>query len=295
MKKRWLALIVLVGLLLAIPASATVVPEVWTEHTIEDNFAAARYVYATDVDGDGDVDVVGAAAGANDIAWWENDGSGNFTGRNIDPLFYGAWSVYATDVDGDTHVDVLGAAYTDDEITWWENDGTPGDGGWVAHVITDTFDGVNSVYATDVDGDTDVDILGAAMVASDITWWENDGSQNFTAHTIEGDFAGATLVYATDVDGDGDVDVLGAAYSAGDIIWWENEPSGNPPPADPISWTPHTIRDDFTWAECVYTADVDSDGDVDILGASSGLNDITWWENMTQRVFLPLVLKNYGP
>ena len=29
-------------------------------------------VYATDVDNDGDVDVLGAASGADDIAWWEN-------------------------------------------------------------------------------------------------------------------------------------------------------------------------------------------------------------------------------
>jgi len=48
-------------------------------------------------------------------------------------------------------------------------------------------------------------------VAGDITWWENDGSQNFTEHPIAGSFTGARSVYAIDVDGDSDIDVLGAA------------------------------------------------------------------------------------
>jgi len=44
------------------------------------------------------------------------------------------------------------------------------------HTIADNFYGAYSMYATDVDGDEDVDVLGAAYLANDITWWENDGS-----------------------------------------------------------------------------------------------------------------------
>ena len=58
--------------------------------------------------------------------------------------------------------------------------------------LTATFDGAHSVYATDMDGDGDMDVLGAACFADDITWWENDGSESFTRHTIDGDFDGAS-------------------------------------------------------------------------------------------------------
>ena len=34
----------------------------WTEHTIDGSFDATRSVYAVDVDGDGDMDVLGAAS-----------------------------------------------------------------------------------------------------------------------------------------------------------------------------------------------------------------------------------------
>jgi len=55
----------------------------FTEHTITDSFDGARSVYATDVDGDGDVDVLGAAYSDDEIAWWENTGRGAVV--EIDP------------------------------------------------------------------------------------------------------------------------------------------------------------------------------------------------------------------
>ncbi len=73
-------------------------------------------MFAADVDGDGDTDVLGAAAIADDIAWWENtagDGTA-WTEHTVDGAFDGGYSVYATDLDGDGDTDVLAAAFTDD-------------------------------------------------------------------------------------------------------------------------------------------------------------------------------------
>jgi hypothetical protein len=75
-------------------------------------------------------------------------------------------------VDGDGDTDVLGAAVYDDDITWWENaDGTGTM--WTGHSIAANFNGARSVYATDVDGDSDIDVLGAAGFPQNIAWWEN--------------------------------------------------------------------------------------------------------------------------
>ena len=246
------------------------------EHIVDGDFNGARSVYAADVDGDGDTDVLGAAEWANDIAWWENtDGTGTvWTEHTVDGDFDGAECVYAADVDGDGDTDVLGAAYYADDITWWEN--TDGTGTtWTEHTVDGDFNGARSVYATDVDGDGDTDVLGAAQYANDLTWWENTNGTGtvWAEHTVDGDFTAAWSVYATDVDGDGDTDVLGAAAGADDITWWEN--------ADGIgtTWMEHTVDGDFDGAECVYAADVDGDGDTDVLGAAYYADDITWWEN----------------
>jgi hypothetical protein len=248
--------------------TATPTPPTFIEHTIDDNFDGPRSVYATDVDGDGDVDVLGAAWASDDIAWWQNDGSENFTKRTIDDSFDGARAVYAADVDGDGDVDVIGAAWFADDVTWWQNDGNEN---FTKRTIDDNFDGAFSVHVTDVDGDGDVDVVGAAWHADDITWWENDGSGNFTKHTIADNFDGAISVYATDVDGDGDVDVLGAAQEADDIAWWENGGNEN--------FAKHTIADNFDGVISMYATDVDGDGDMDVLGAAINADDITWWEN----------------
>ena len=247
----------------------------FTKHVIADNFNYAQSVYATDLDGDGDVDVLGAAIYAGDIAWWENDGAENFTEHIIAADFTDAYSVYATDVDGDGDVDVLGAAGAVDDITWWENDGAES---FTQHTIDGSFDGARSVYATDVDGDGDIDVLGAAWLADDIAWWENDGDENFTKHTIDTFFDGANAVYAIDVDGDGDMDVLGAAGWHDDITWWENDGDQN--------FTEHTIAADFNGACSVYAIDLDGDGDVDVLGTATYDSDITWWENDGSQNFI---------
>ena len=86
--------------------------------------------------------------------------------------FDGAESVYAADVDGDGDVDVLGAAWADGEITWWENLGTTPPT-WAEHTIRRDFNGACDVHATDLDGDGDTDVLGAANFENHIIWWEN--------------------------------------------------------------------------------------------------------------------------
>ena len=42
------------------------------------------------------------------------------------------------------------------------------------HNIADDFDGATDIHAADIDGDGDMDVLGTAAVADDITWWESD-------------------------------------------------------------------------------------------------------------------------
>ena len=73
-------------------------------------------MFAADVDGDGDMDVLSASAGGNKIAWYENGGSGNFTTHTISTVADGPYSVFAADVDGDGDMDVLSASRNDDKI-----------------------------------------------------------------------------------------------------------------------------------------------------------------------------------
>ena len=67
-----------------------------------------------------------------------------------------------------------------------------------------------SVFAIDVDGDGDVDVLSASWHDDTIAWYENGA--DWARHVIATAADGAESVFAADVDGDGDVDALSASY-----------------------------------------------------------------------------------
>lgn len=263
----------------------------FTENTIAANYNGAADVYAVDLDGDGDMDILGAANKANDITWWENDGSENFTKVTIDGNFNGARAVHAADVDGDGDLDVLGAAETAQDIAWWENDGTPSNSNWTENTVVGNFAGAVNVIGTDIDGDGDIDVLGLAWgITDDVAWWQNtagDGSA-WTKHTIDNNFQDAPGLYATDLDGDGDIDVLGAAPTPNDITWWEND--GTPGNG---GWTENCVDCGFNGVKAVYATDIDGDGDVDVLGAGTGSAKLAWFENNGSETFTKHVIATF--
>jgi len=251
----------------------------WLEHTIDGNFNGVDALCAIDIDGDGDIDVVGAGYDGNSIGWFENtmgDGS-SWTTHIVDASFGQAHHVYAADVDGDGDADIIGAAFADDDLTWWEN--INGDGGaWTEHILNGDFDGARAVYAADVDGDGDMDILGIASNLNDITWWENVSGDFsiYTEHPIDDNFIAAFSVYAADLDGDGDMDVLGgSATPFSEVAWWENDGI----PADG-GWIKHTLKTQFQYVASVNAADLDGDGDLDVLATAHDNGRVTWWENV---------------
>jgi uncharacterized protein (AIM24 family) len=183
----------------------------------------AYSVFATDLDGDGDADVLSASTGDDKVAWYENLGGGTFGAQQVITTAADyAHSVYATDLDGDGDADVLSASVDDNKIAWYENLGTGAFG--TQQVITTAASGAWSVYATDLDGDGDADVLSASSLDGKIAWYENLGGGAFGAsQVITTTAVAARSVYATDLDGDGDADVLSASSSDDKIAWYENQ------------------------------------------------------------------------
>ena len=243
------------------------------------NFDDATGVYAADLDGDGDNDVLGAAFLADDVTWWENvngDGSA-WIEHTIAENFDGANSVHAADVDHDDDIDVLATSQETNDILWWEN--TNGDGSaWTEHTIAADFDGAILLHAVDIDGDDDCDVAAAGCYVDAIAWWENtngDGTA-WLEHPVSGtgNFNKAMGVYVECVDNDDAYpDILGAARLGDEIAWWENTNG------DGTAWTKRTIGASFSRAHSVHAADLDGDLDVDVVGAAETADEIAWWEN----------------
>jgi uncharacterized repeat protein (TIGR01451 family) len=237
---------------------------------------SARCVYSSDIDGDGDMDVLSASYLDDKIAWYENtDGNGNFGPQIIisTNAVY-ARSVYSCDIDGDGDMDVLSASSGDNKIAWYEN--TDGNGTFsTEQIITTLALGTVSVYACDIDGDEDLDVLTTSPDNNKVTWYENiNGDGNFSTEIIiTNNLIGANSVYSCDIDGDGDMDVLSASYTDDKIAWYENtDGDGN------FSIN-HTVSTSALDARAVYSCDADNDGDMDVFVASS-LESIIWYENI---------------
>jgi len=134
----------------------------------------AEHVHSADIDGDGDMDVLLGSGGSINVSWFENtDGSGTFgTQQVISTAADVAHYVYAADLDGDSDLDVLSASYGDDKIAWYENMDGSGTFG-IQQVISTAADGAYCVYAADLDGDSDLDVLSASRSDNKVAWYEN--------------------------------------------------------------------------------------------------------------------------
>jgi len=238
-----------------------------TARQVSSGIGRPSAIVAEDLDGDGDREVVAASAGINcRLVWYDNtDGAGTF-GAEINPTTAGgASSLHAADVNGDGALDVLSAAGGRHKIAWFENLG----GEWQfgpERIITAQVDWASSVHGADLDGDGDIDVLSASRDSNTIAWHENtDGAGSFSAPIEIFDTAlGAVCAIAADLDGDDDLDVLSASRYDDTIRWFENvDGAGTFQPA-------LTISTQATNATKVVAADLDGDGDLDVVSAKVG-------------------------
>lgn len=257
-------------------------PIKWTKQLIDKEFKQAISVYAIDLDGDKDLDVVGAAYGGSEIAIWLNQDSNPIKWKKqiIKSGFTFAHEVYACDLDLDGDNDILAASTRLNRLSWWRNDGgNPITIVWIEQVIDSSFIKAKSIRVADFDQDGDMDIVGAALDGNEIAWWENKRGNpiKWKKHLIDSSFMGAHRVQAVDMDNDGDIDILGAAYYGNIIAWWENKGG------TPIVWQKNIIGENFKRACIVQAVDLDKDGDLDVAGSAQESNEVSWWHNVDGR------------
>ena len=79
-------------------------------------------MFAADLDGGGDNDVLSASQIDDKVAWYENLGCGGFSNKKIiTNTADGVRSVFAADINGDGVSDVLSASYWTDSVEWYQN------------------------------------------------------------------------------------------------------------------------------------------------------------------------------
>jgi len=235
-----------------------------------------RSIDAVDLDGDGDADALYASSFVDTVAWFENrDGLGSFSvqhGITTEAAFPRA--VRGADLDGDGDFDVLTASSNDSTVAWFENTNGQGLFGSKQFVSTSTSF-ANSVDAADLDGDGDLDALASGTGQAQIAWHENtDGLGSFgPGQVVTTEVVSASHIHAVDLDGDGDVDVLSSSYGDDTIAWYENTYGlGGFGPENLITTAANG-------ANQVFAADLDGDGDADVISAADFGDNVAWYAN----------------
>lgn len=250
---------------------------------VSDSCGTTSLNYA-DIDGDQDMDLI---SGGGEITWLENtDGAGTFEEHFVTQLSIWSNDAVAADLDGDEDLDILFSARTDwdlsdDGIFWCPNlDGLGAFGdrneieigcGWPVWS-----------HPADADGDGDLDVFFLSSYDCDPgpAWRENvDGAGNFDVEHFVSTYEDSTWSFGlpinvVDLDNDGDLDVMGQIYYSGS---WETGSgwSENTDGLGTFSEVMFISNDKYH-----FVADLDNDGDMDLIGTSGDDPEVYgWYEN----------------
>ncbi|WP_201987257.1 FG-GAP-like repeat-containing protein [Hymenobacter rubidus] len=235
-----------------------------------------NFVVMSDVDGDGDLDLLTANYLANTVSVRLNDGTGSFTPPATTPevgVGTAPASLAVGDVDGDGDLDLLTANNTAGTVSVRLNNGTGSFSPSATNPNPAVGAGPFSVAVGDVDGDGDLDLLTANRVSGTVSVRLNNGAGNFTAPTTNPEVGVGVEPFSVavgDVDGDGDLDLLTANRVSGTVSVRLNNGAGN--------FTAPTTNPEVGVGSLplrIAVGDVDGDGDLDFVTANSNSNTVS--------------------
>lgn len=280
---------------------------------------------ASDIDGDGDLDILTASEVDNRLAWYANDGSMTCgPPQDIEHGLQGPSSIAAGDLDGDGDNDVVIGSDNDYKAAWFRNDGS---GSFTLGQELFTFSNpVVKVRMADTDTDGDLDLLVSAnypgirqflnngtgnlsssttlplissgdfgladinhdgyddlwALSSWVTWSAGDGTGHFTGSNQAFYNVTYTVTFASwgDLNGDGTVDLI-SDWSEPDGLWYLlNDGNGS------LGTNNRIFSQTMNAVPVLRAADMDGDGDTDLVGSATADMKIFWMENTGEPVWV---------
>ncbi|MEM7247458.1 MAG: VCBS repeat-containing protein [Acidobacteriota bacterium] len=229
-------------------------------------------VATADIDGDGDLDVLGdvTVAGNGSLRWQENTGGG-WTEHVVVGPTNTIRSVAVADIDADGDQDV--AAADGLTVTWYAQAGAI----WTPNLVQDATSGANdprAVIIADINGDGLLDI---ASGHNGSIYWHDGLDATPMNLLVDTGAVGTESLHATDLENDGDQDLvyeLAAGIESLKLAYNDG--------ADPPVWSPFTAASGPFSVHFSDLGDIDLDGDLDAVSGSQfaaalPTGDVVWF------------------
>ncbi|MCS1412202.1 MAG: hypothetical protein M2R45_05406 [Verrucomicrobia subdivision 3 bacterium] len=260
----------------------------WTEIILDDTKGHNLiHSEAFDVDGDGDLDFIGARYQPGLIAWLEQpDDPTNepWPLHIVSKELNGIHGLLRGDVDLDGKLDLIANSAQPvgtphpESLAWLSVPENPRRAGsWPVHVFAkkDAPGLTHYIGLGDVNDDGRPDIATGAKGFPSTTgnyfaWWEapEDAKGTWTKHLIADGQIGATNIHPCDVNGDGKTDFIASRGHGKGILWFEAP-----------NWELHGIHPSLKEPHSLIALDMDGDGDTDAATCAFGAKEAWWFEN----------------
>lgn len=224
---------------------------------------------AGDLDGDGDLDVAVPMRFSGAISVLLGDGAGGLGPPTLWPSLSGPLALALGDLDQDGDLDVLAPEHG--LYALGANDGAGGFPSWTTYALS-AVQSTRSVTTADLNGDG---LIDAGRVSDDyliLSWGDGAGSFSSTTEIELGLFLYAQSLAFADLDGDGDLDAVAGGTGKGGpnesgLAILEGDGLGGFTLQPPLTYTGGHAFD-------LEAADVDADGDQDLVSLSYGTDEL---------------------
>jgi alpha-tubulin suppressor-like RCC1 family protein len=225
-----------------------------------------------DFDEDGDLDLAVGCYGSGVVALLTNDGAGAFAVYAHLPAGIADFGIGAgadvpviADFNDDTHLDLAvqnvsnDANCSNDTVTVYLGDGTGSFGGRAEYGV-----GCSPEYLAmgDLDRDGDEDLVVSNHVSGSLSLLFGDGLGGFPARSDIPVNGSPNGIAVGDLNGDSNPDIVSGNYSSQTISIYLGDGTGAFPAAEQTDY-PASAR--FSQPSDPYLADLDADGDLDIV------------------------------